>query len=241
MVVVVVVVVVVVQVIKFSVWDQDADKDELIGQFVEKFQTVYALGKNAQYRWYNMYGAPVLTQGDWQQSIRKTALEMAREIEVASGKSRDYMQYYNTVPDKASAYKGRCLLKFHIESRRPTAYEEKLKGRGKSPLDMHPFLVKFPVSLPKTLEPATATYCLRVCYMTINPAFVISAEAILTTTFLPCTPALHPCLAGLGRLRLRAAGYPGGLDAGHRGDGPIRRPGAAHCSRGLHPAHTEGE
>lgn len=159
--------------IKFGVYDHDGDKDELVGQIVEKFSTVQSLGADtSHYRWYNLYGAPEFKQGSLTQNIRKVAVELGREIDVAVGNSIDYYKYYNTVPEAASTFKGRCLLKFRVESKRPSSYEAKLKKQNKM-LEVRPFLVRLASPGAEVREPPMQTYVLKVLLVAGNqlPAF----------------------------------------------------------------------
>ena len=100
---------------------------------------------------------------------------------MAGGAEIDYYKYYNNVPDKASSYKGRCLLKFRVESERPKGYIAKLQKKKKSLTDVQPFMTKLTATLSRKNEPPTKDYYLKALVVSGNelPQFTeVSQRAV---------------------------------------------------------------
>jgi len=113
------------QVVRFSVWDKDPTESELIGQVVERYNRLDRLpGCSTDVQWYNMYGAPEFKNDKLLSNIKKGAMSVAKAAQQTINGDIDYVDYYNNVPDKATAFKGRCLMRWRIESRRPEKYDK---------------------------------------------------------------------------------------------------------------------
>lgn len=172
------------QVIKFGVWDHDPEKSEFIGQIIEKFNKLDKQDK-PMLRWYNLYGAPEFKDGSVFDNMKKVAVEtgnIAKKAAATIGVTEvvDWYDYYNTVPDHASTYKGRCLLQFRVATKRPESYEAKLTKKKKSLLDVQPFQTKMK-PIKRATEPPTRTYYLKALVISGNelPYFTaISMSAV---------------------------------------------------------------
>jgi hypothetical protein len=106
--------------IDFSIWDWDLDSNELIAVIKEKYSK--CCNDCEEVRWYNLYGSHEFKQGNAFQNINKARKAVRNAAEIASGLRIDYHNHYNLVPDVASTYKGRALVKFRIEDERPKKY-----------------------------------------------------------------------------------------------------------------------
>ena len=117
------------QVVKFSVWDRDIEKNELIANVVEKIPNFYKGNENQSEKhkpkWFNLYGCPENKTG---QSIvsnaGKLASGAAKVLTSATNKLGatniiDWKKKYNAFPNEAPVYKGRALLHFRIEKALP--------------------------------------------------------------------------------------------------------------------------
>jgi len=111
-------------VIKFSVWDYNVSGARCIGNLVQRIAVIQNAGNcRLPPRWYNLYGA---------QEIGASETVMAQVSEIAAGikntfshlgGGKDWYNCYNAVPDNAPCYKGRVLLAFRMEKKRPHKYE----------------------------------------------------------------------------------------------------------------------
>lgn len=140
------------QMIKFSVWDKDPTESELIGNVTEKFNVIDRMQRRqTDLRWYNMYGCPEFKQEKALANIKKGVEIIAKKTKQAVGADIDWGEYYNNVPDKASTFKGRCLMKFRIETKRPEKHDKP---------EVKPFKRKVK-ALTRKMEPLTAEYVLQ--------------------------------------------------------------------------------
>eukprot|EP01034_Spumella_vulgaris_P027083 gene27083-33756_t len=140
------------QMIKFSVWDKDNTENELIGNITEKFNVIDRMnGRKTDLRWYNMYGCPEFKQEKALANIKKGFVNAAKKAKNLVGADIDWGEYYNNVPDKASTFKGRCLMKFRIETKRPDKYDK---------AEVKPFKRKIKPLL-KSMQPSTHAYVLQ--------------------------------------------------------------------------------
>lgn len=142
------------QMIKFSVWDWDPDKNELIGNIIQKYDVITRNNNKLAPTWYNMYGAPEFkTDG-----IAKTLVRGGKLIKDVANqtflKEKDWYTHYNYVPDSASTFKGRALLGFRIETQRPP-------GKKYNTPEIVSFRRKMKHKLPKNLEPPSSEYVLK--------------------------------------------------------------------------------
>eukprot|EP01036_Dinobryon_divergens_P025584 gene25584-34147_t len=145
------------QQIKFSVWDDDTTSDELIANIYEKFS---ALQKNStKLRWYNMYGAWENKNAKAIETAIKATKEAYKIAKRATGLDINWHEYYNNVPEKASTFKGRALLKFRIEHTRPARFEKKPENL--------PFRLMMPKEnkVSKNKEPKRSMYILRAMFI----------------------------------------------------------------------------
>lgn len=112
-------------IIKMSVWDQDIAEYELIGNVITKISDIKQGRGPGRYvaddmRWYNVYGAPEFkTDTNIGQNLKKAAGAMRKGFKLAAGE-QDWKLWYNNVPEKAPAYKGRVLASFRMERKRPS-------------------------------------------------------------------------------------------------------------------------
>lgn len=155
------------QVIKFSVWDRDIEKNELIANVVEKIPNFYK-GDNLQDKhrpkWYNLYGSPEYKTGQsLVNNAGKLASGAAKVLSVATNKIGatnfiDYKKKYNAFPNEAPVYKGRALLSFRMEKALPPR-----KGGKKYKDETKP--IKKSIKRMEYKEPKTAEYILKVQLM----------------------------------------------------------------------------
>lgn len=73
-------------------------------------------------RWHNIYGAPEFKTDGLAGNLKKAGGALRKGFKLATGEA-DWFKYYNNVPDRASCYKGRALLSFRIEKRRPAKFD----------------------------------------------------------------------------------------------------------------------
>ena len=170
------------QFIKFSVWDWDPEKNELIGNISEKLNRILQLqskgGVGATFsQWYNMYGAPEFkTSTDLKGNITKGAKIMGDFAKNALTGEVDPYTLYNSLPEQGSSFRGRALLKFSVETSR-----EKAGSKYDTP-EIVPFRRKVK-SLSKLQEPVCAEYILQglVISGTELPSFTTLGMSAVTT------------------------------------------------------------
>jgi hypothetical protein len=145
------------QIIKFTVWDHDLEGSELIGVITEKLKSVADPTKSAsqRLRWYNMYGAPEFKTDNLLNTLKKGVKAVGDAVQETAGFQINWEDFYNQVPDRASTYKGRALLKFRVESKRPEKYNTP---------EVKPFKLKIGKAALPTMktEPKQAEYILKV-------------------------------------------------------------------------------
>lgn len=138
-----------------SVYDYEGpgSKGELIGHINEKFSAVDKNDRKLPLKWYNIYGAPEFKQGKLVDNIVKGGKEIYRGINSELLGAVNYYTLYNNVPERASAYKGRALLQFRIETpqNRPKKFRK---------AEIKPFRRKIK-ALPKSLVPPAREYILQ--------------------------------------------------------------------------------
>ncbi len=146
------------QFIKFSVWDWDPEKNELIGNISEKMNRILQLqskqGVGGTFcQWYNMYGAPEFkTTTDLKGNITKGAKIVGDLAKSALSGEVDPYTLYNNLPEQGSSFRGRALLRFRVETSRPP-------GKYDTP-EIVPFRRKVK-SLTKQQEPIVTEYILQ--------------------------------------------------------------------------------
>lgn len=125
-------------------------------------------------KWYNMYGCPEFKQGKLLDNAAKAGQGLVKGVEVSRDYYNcksighnfchtclqdtfaggiDYAELYNNVPDRGTAWKGRALLQFRIETpeNRPT--------KMRTP-EIVPFRRKIN-AIPIKSEPQTSNYVLQ--------------------------------------------------------------------------------
>ncbi len=74
------------QVIRISVWDKDPEKSELIGNIIERLNTVKKANmQKMDVRWYNMYGAPEFKTDKLLANVQKGAVALANKAKQTLG------------------------------------------------------------------------------------------------------------------------------------------------------------
>lgn len=129
--------------VKLFVYDRDATKYELIGVVVAKLSDMQkkeggdTTGRQIEgnMKWHNIYGAPEFKTDGLSGNLKKGLGAVRKGLKLAAGEA-DWKKFYNNVPDRASSYKGRVLMSFRIEKRRPVKYDTpevrgRIKGQGK--------------------------------------------------------------------------------------------------------------
>lgn len=158
------------QIIKFGLYDKDVAGEELIGQIMERLNKISR--SDASARWYNMYGHHEFKLADMNQQMRAAAVAVT-----STAQGLNYETYYSNCPDKAPAYKGRCLIEFRIAKEVPPKQKAKMKG----------IIAPFRMSVSKMAhikEPPVQAYVLRAIVLggTELPPFMdFSARAVATT------------------------------------------------------------
>lgn len=146
------------QLIKLAVFDWDLSGNELIANCSEKLGVVEKSPRQATaVHWRNLYGAPEFKDAGVVKNVEKVSTKIKSVYKSALKGERNYRQYYNNVPDKASAFKGRLMLRFAIkkEQERPPKY---LKG------DIKPFRVKIK-KLQLKQQPHQIDYILKAIFV----------------------------------------------------------------------------
>lgn len=149
------------QLVKFGVYDKDSTGSELIANIIMKYNEIEKMiGKSTGLRWFNMYGSPDFKTEKGLSNIKKGVVELYNKTKTLSGYDIDWFKYYNIVPDRAPSFKGRGLLKFRIEQKRPrdpkyAKYPDNLPFRRN--INKHKIL--------KSQEPASREYRLRALFL----------------------------------------------------------------------------
>eukprot|EP01038_Epipyxis_sp_PR26KG_P004421 gene4421-6250_t len=144
------------QIIKLSVLDYDAAGCEIIGNVVERFSNIDKTDlKKLPIKWYNMYGAPEFKNASAVDNIKKLGNAIEKTAKSAISSDIDWKEFYNGVPDRASTFKGRVMIQWRIESKRPPKYEERA--------EIKPFKRRALKNgrCPKSLDPPTQPYILK--------------------------------------------------------------------------------
>jgi hypothetical protein len=100
-----------------------------------------------------MYGAPEFKQDGALTNLKKGADLVKNAADQLAFKGIDMHTYYNNIPDKASTFKGRALLQFRVEDKRP-------KDKKYNTPAIIPFKRKIK-KLSKKLEPPENEYILQ--------------------------------------------------------------------------------
>lgn len=133
------------QLLKIGVYDYDLDGSELIGQMFERYSDVDKTpSRSTPIKYVNLYGAPEDKDGNLAKNLLKAAKGAKEAAQQALAGSTDYKLLYNTVPDKASTFKGKVMCKFAIKTKRPEKYDTD---------EIKPFRRKIPRLLPKQMPP----------------------------------------------------------------------------------------
>lgn len=165
------------QVIKVSLWHDNTstpgpDNDELIGQFVVKMDKF--MGKETSPTWFNIYGTQVLNPVRTSERLKAVAHTISTSVNTTVAGAVDYATLYNNVPDRASSFKGRCLVRFQIKENRPEKHKT---------TEIIPFKLKIHKMLNRENEPTTKLYVLRAFIVSGNnlPKFMhVSAGSLAT-------------------------------------------------------------
>jgi len=137
---------------KVNVWDFDDKGPEFIGQAIAKYSEIKKLpGQTLPARWYNFYGAHEYKDDSAFNNIKKTAGGFKKAIKRLGGVEINWYKFYNNVPERAAAYRGRGLISWSVESTRPGKY---------ATAEIIPFRRKIS-PLPVKSYPQTAEYILQ--------------------------------------------------------------------------------
>lgn len=164
------------QMIKCAMWDWDLKGSELIANCTAKLGDIQrTLHQRTDVHWVNLYGAPEFKDANLVKNVEKMATKIKSTAKSKLRGERNYKVYYNSVPEKASSFKGRVLLRFSIkkEQERPPKY---LKG------DIKPFRVKIK-KIQLRQQPHQIDYVLRAIFVSAAncPGFPqISATGAVT-------------------------------------------------------------
>lgn len=114
-------------IVRLSMWDKDLSSYELIGNVVENFSRMKKGNGPGRYiaedlRWYNIYGSPEFKTESAVGNIKKVAAATKKAFKMVGGEM-DWKNWYNNVPERAPCYKGRVLLSFRVEEKRPSKFE----------------------------------------------------------------------------------------------------------------------
>ena len=137
---------------KFNVWDYDEAGPEFIGQAIAKYNDIKKLpGQTQPARWFNFYGAHEYKDDSALKNLQKAAGSVKKFAKRMGGVEIDWYKFYNNVPDRAAAYRGRGLISWSVESTRP--------GKYATP-EIIPFRRKIS-ALPVKSYPQTSEYILQ--------------------------------------------------------------------------------
>lgn len=162
------------QLMKISVYDDDATGAELIGGCFVKFSEIdKSPGRSSQVKYINLYGAPEDKNGNLLDNVAKTTKAATEAAQILAGTLIDYKQLYNNNSDRGSTFKGKILARFSIRKKRPTKFDTD---------EIKPFRVKIPRLAPSRM-PAMMEYCLK--------ALVVSGSELPA-----CTPISVTAIGG---------------------------------------------
>ena len=114
------------QMIKCSMWDHDkGSSNELIAYCFEKYNIIdRQTPKQTGTKWVNLYG----THGSKEynttvDNLVKGAKMMKKGVKQLAAGEINWKEFYNRNPDKGVSFKGRVLVNFRIENKRPKSRE----------------------------------------------------------------------------------------------------------------------
>ena len=137
---------------KVNVWDYDDAGAEFIGQALTKFTDIRKLpGMTQPARWYNMYGSHEFKDDSIANNLKRAAGSVKKLAKRMGGVEIDWYKFYNNVPDRGAAYRGRTLVSWSVATERPLKYQTP---------EIIPFRRKI-TSLPLESHPKTCDYTLQ--------------------------------------------------------------------------------